>query len=76
VYHTDLPTNDFNTLFDQSILPPSYVDLAWSSYAAVWLSQIPCQISDHFFIPCSTGAVRAEFERQATTRFISAISGA
>ena len=91
VYHTDLPANDFNTLFEllesdpdsyvreernvfpgaigrsfyQSVLPPSHVDLAWSSYAAVWLSQIPCQISDHFFIPCSTGAVRAQFERQA-----------
>jgi hypothetical protein len=91
VYHTDLPANDFNTLFEvleshpdsyvrgvrnvfsgaigrsfyQHVLPPSYVDLAWSSYAAVWLSRLPCQIPDHFFIPCSTGAVRAEFERQA-----------
>lgn len=91
VYHTDLPANDFNTLFGvlesdpdsyvrgernvfpsaigrsfyQPVLPPSYVDLAWSSYAAVWLSRIPRQIPDHFFIPCSTGAVRAEFERQA-----------
>ena len=91
VHHTDLPANDFNSLFEvlegdpdsyvrgernvfssaigrsfyQSVLPPNYVDLAWSSYAAVWLSQIPCQIPDHFFIPCSTGAVRAEFERQA-----------
>jgi hypothetical protein len=91
VYHSDLPANDFNTLFEvlesdpdsyvraelnvfpgvigrsfyQSVVPPSYVDLAWSSYAAVWLSQIPCQIPQHFFIPCSTGAVRAEFERQA-----------
>jgi hypothetical protein len=91
VYHTDLPANDFNTLFEvlgsdpdsyvhgernvfpsaigrsfyRSILPPSHVDLAWSSYAAVWLSRVPRQIPDHFFIPCSTGAVRAEFERQA-----------
>jgi hypothetical protein len=91
VYHTDLPANDFNTLFEvlesdsesyvqaklnvfpsaigrsfyQRVLPPSYVDLAWSSYAAVWLSRVPRQIPDHFFIPCSTGAVRAEFERQA-----------
>jgi hypothetical protein len=91
VYHTDLPANDFNSLFEvletdpdsyvrgernvfpsaigrsfyQSVLPPNHVDLAWSSYAAVWLSQVPCQIPDHFFIPCSTGAVRAEFERQA-----------
>ena len=91
VYHTDLPANDFNSLFEvvesdpdsyfrrernvfpsaigrsfyQSVLPPNHVDLAWVSYAAVWLSQVPCQIPDHFFIPCSTGAVRAEFERQA-----------
>jgi SAM dependent carboxyl methyltransferase len=42
-----------------------YVDLGWSSYAAVWLSQIPVQIPDHFFIPCSTGSIRAEFDRQA-----------
>jgi SAM dependent carboxyl methyltransferase len=78
VYHTDLPANDFSTLFDvlesdpdsyvrgeqnvfpsgigrsfyQSILPPKHVDLAWSSYAALWLSWIPRQIPDHFFIPC------------------------
>src|SRR5215469_10461144 len=91
VYHTDLPANDFNTLFNvlesdpdsyvqgapnvfpsaigrsfyQRVLPPSHVDLAWSSYAAVWLSQIPRQIPDHFFIPCIRGAVRAEFEHQA-----------
>jgi hypothetical protein len=87
IYHTDLPANDFSTLFEvlesdpasylweeysvfpgaigrsfyRPILPPSYVDLAWSSYAAVWLSQI----QDHFFIPCTGGAVRAEFEHQA-----------
>lgn len=91
MYRTDLPANDFSSLFEtlesdrdscawrkrkvfssaigrsfyQNVLPPSYVDLAWSSYAAVWLSQIPCQIPDHFFIPCSTGAERAELERQA-----------
>jgi SAM dependent carboxyl methyltransferase len=91
VYHTDLPANDFSTLFEvlendphsymhgdtnvfpcaigrsfyRSILPPAHVDLAWSSYAAVWLSQIPVQIPDHFFIPRSTGAVHAEFEHQA-----------
>jgi hypothetical protein len=91
VYHTDLPANDFSTLFKvletdpdsyvrgernvfpsaigrsfyQCVLPPNHVDLAWSSYAAVWLSQIPRQIPDHFFIPYSTGAVRADFDRQA-----------
>jgi SAM dependent carboxyl methyltransferase len=93
VYHTDLPGNDFSSLFRvlhshpesylrneqdvfpsvigrsfyQEILPPNYVDLAWSSYAAIWLSRIPCQIPDHFFALCSTGAVRAEFARQAAT---------
>ena len=41
------------------------MDLAWSSYAAVWLSRIPCPIPEHFFIPFSTGAVRAEFDHQA-----------
>ena len=51
--------------FYRSLFPPDHVDLGWSSYAAVWLSQVPRQIPDHFFIPCSTGAVRAEFDRQA-----------
>jgi SAM dependent carboxyl methyltransferase len=51
--------------FYRSLFPLGHVDLGWSSYAAVWLSQIPVQIPDHFFIPCSTGAVRAEFDRQA-----------
>jgi hypothetical protein len=51
--------------FYRSLFPPGHVDLGWSSYAAVWLSRIPRQISDHFFIPCSSGAVRAEFDRQA-----------
>jgi hypothetical protein len=52
--------------FYRSLFPPGHVDLGWSSYAAVWLSRIPLQIPDHFFIPCSTGAVRAEFDRQAS----------
>jgi len=93
VYHTDLPDNDFSSLFRvlqshpdsylrgeqnvfpsvvgrsfyQHILPPNHVDLAWSSYAAIWLSRIPCQITDHFFALRSTSAVRAEFARQAAT---------
>jgi hypothetical protein len=93
VYHTDLPDNDFSSLFQvlhshpdsylqyeqnvfsgavgrsfyQRILPPNYVDLAWSSYAAIWLSRIPCEIPNHFFALCSTNAVRAEFGRQAAT---------
>ena len=51
--------------FYQSVFPPNFVDLGWSSYAAVWLSQLPRPIPDHIFFACSTGAVRAEFERQA-----------
>jgi len=51
--------------FYRSLFPPGHVNLGWSSYAAVWLSQIPLQIPDHFFIPCSTGAVRTDFDRQA-----------
>jgi SAM dependent carboxyl methyltransferase len=51
--------------FYRNLFPPGHVDLGWSSYAAVWLSRIPVQIPDHFFIPCSTGAVRAEFDHQA-----------
>jgi hypothetical protein len=51
--------------FYQSVIPPAVVDLAWSSFAAVWLSQVPRQIPGHFCIPFSTGAIRAEFEEQA-----------
>lgn len=91
VYHTDLPSNDFSSLFQvlhshpdsylrdeqnvfpsavgrsfyQRILPRNHVDLAWSSYAAIWLSRIPCRIPDHFFALGSTSSVQAEFARQA-----------
>ena len=51
--------------FYDSVLPPNCVDLAWSSYAAVWLSRIPALIPDHFFYLFGTGSVRAEFERQS-----------
>src|SRR5215469_3472722 len=50
--------------FYQSVLPPGSVHLGWSSYAAVWLSQLPTLIPDHFFPAHSTGMVRAEFDRQ------------
>ncbi len=46
------------------VLPPDYVHLAWSSYAAVWLSRIPMPIPGHFVALRSTGHVRAEFELQ------------
>src|SRR5215469_16365829 len=50
--------------FYQSVLPPGSIHLGWSSYAAMWLSQIPTFIPDHFFPAHSTGTVRAEFDRQ------------
>ena len=91
VTHTDLPANDFSTLFEvvdkattsyasddanvfpnavgrsfyRSVLPPSSVDLGWSSYAAQWLSRAPASIPNHFYIQRSTGHVRAAFARQA-----------
>ena len=91
VAHTDLPANDFSTLFEvvdkaigsyarndsnvfpsavgrsfyRSVLPPNYIDLGWSSYAAQWLSRAPTSIPDHFYIQRSTGDVRAAFARQA-----------
>jgi hypothetical protein len=51
--------------FYEQVLPPSQVDLGWSSYAAVWLSRIPTLIPDHFIALLSTGATHAAFEHQA-----------
>ena len=50
--------------FYQNVLPPGTVHLGWSSYAAMWLSQIPTLIPGHFFPAHSTGTIRAEFDRQ------------
>jgi hypothetical protein len=91
VYHTDLPVNDFRSLFDvvendpetysqndasvfpcaigrsfyQTILPRQHVDLAWCSYAAQWISEIPRMTPDHIWHVCMTGAARDAFEHQA-----------
>lgn len=51
--------------FYEQVLPPNSVHLGWSSFAVVWLSQIPSLIPGHFFPVCSTGAVRAMFEKQS-----------
>ena len=51
--------------FYEKVLPGGSVHLGWSSYAAVWLSRVPALIPGHFISIRSTGAVRAEFERQA-----------
>ena len=51
--------------FYDSVFPKEHVHLAWSSYAAVWLSRIPMRIPNHFMVLASSGAVREAFERQA-----------
>ena len=50
--------------FYRSVLPAESVHIGWSSYAVVWLSRIPTAIPGHFFAHCSSGAVRAAFDRQ------------
>jgi SAM dependent carboxyl methyltransferase len=50
--------------FYGNVLPSNYVDVGWSSYAAMWVSRIPTSIPDHFSVFASTGAIRAEFDRQ------------
>jgi hypothetical protein len=50
--------------FYGNVIPSNYVDVGWSSYAAMWVSRIPALIPDHFWVFGSTGAVRAEFDRQ------------
>ena len=51
--------------FYRPVLPPGHVHLGRSSYAAVWLSRAPTMVPGHFWIPSSTGAVRAAFGLQA-----------
>jgi len=51
--------------FYQKVFPSEWVDLGWSSYAAVWLSCVPALIPGHFIALASTGGVREAFNRQA-----------
>ncbi len=52
--------------FYTPVFPPDWVHLGWSSYAAVWLSQVPAIIPDHFIAFRSRDkAVRAAYARQA-----------
>ena len=60
--------------FYGSVLPPETVDIGWSSYAVVWLSRIPMLIPGHFHSARSTGAVRAEFDRQGVQDWESFLS--
>jgi hypothetical protein len=60
--------------FYDSVLPPDYVDLAWSAYAAQWLSRVPCAIPGHFFPNKAEAETRTEFKRQRALdweRFLS-----
>jgi SAM dependent carboxyl methyltransferase len=51
--------------FYEQVFPPDSVHLGWSSFAAVWLSRIPAQVTGHFAAIHSSGPERAAFERQA-----------
>ena len=51
--------------FYEQVLPSESVHLAWSSYAAVWLSRIPGRIPGHFVAHLAVGAAHMAFERQA-----------
>lgn len=54
--------------FYETVLPPNSVHVAWSSYAAVWLSNVPASIpSDLLCTPQSAPAARAAFARQAAS---------
>ncbi|SKD01285.1 SAM dependent carboxyl methyltransferase [Burkholderia sp. CF099] len=50
--------------FYESVLPPAYVHLGWSAYAAMWLSSVPTQVADHIYVPCMKGAASAAFREQ------------
>ncbi len=51
--------------FYEPVLPADFVHLAWSAYAAMWLSSVPRTIPGHFWVQRAPRHVRAEFEIQA-----------
>jgi hypothetical protein len=51
--------------FYEQVLPAGCVHLAWSSYAAVWLSRVPGPIPGHFIAFRARGEALAEFTAQA-----------
>ena len=60
--------------FYERVLPPAHVDLGWSSYAAMWLSRVPTQITGHFRMDCGTDAEVAACRRQAAQDWESFLS--
>jgi long-chain acyl-CoA synthetase len=60
--------------FYEQVFPSEYVHLGWSSYAAMWLSRIPTQVTGHFRADRGTEAEIKAFRRQAAEdweRFLS-----
>jgi hypothetical protein len=51
--------------FYEKVLPACSVHLGWSSFAAMWLSQLPTLLPGHFIAFRCNGAARAAFDRQA-----------
>ncbi len=51
--------------FYEQVVPCDSVHLAWSSYAAVWLSSVPTLIAGHIRAGRGTESERAAFQRQA-----------
>lgn len=51
--------------FYGQVLPQASVHLGWCSYAAVWLSRIPCRVPGHFIPIQCNGPERDAFEHQA-----------
>ena len=50
--------------FYESVVPPAYVHLGWSAYAAMWLSSVPTAVADHIYVPCMKGAASAAFREE------------
>lgn len=83
VVHTDIPSNDFSSLFElvadspatylgaagvyalaegrsfyESLFPPDFLSLGWSSIAVHWLSDVPRSIPDHIYCSFAEGEAR------------------
>jgi SAM dependent carboxyl methyltransferase len=50
--------------FFRAVLPPSHVDLGWSSYAAQWLSRVPASIAGQIFAQSANGDLATAFAPQ------------
>jgi SAM dependent carboxyl methyltransferase len=80
VVHTDIPSNDFSSLFElvadspatylgdagvfalaegrsfyESLFPPDFLSLGWSSIAVHWLSDVPQPIPEHIYSSFAEG---------------------